>query len=497
MKTNTSKKSIVLRSFLLLPLTVFLLFAFSTSKEVYIPNNASIEIVNHSARSLNIEILGNGNYLVEEIKVDKDNLVEIVNKFNSDINTEIRNNILNIHLTSSRDISNSEVWFIYKSLFEYGFYRIVTPNQEIIRKKGNTPFAIENNHPGRQEIEKYNALATKYNAIPIEKRKIPLNDLKTLETIYGKMSDAQKKEAQPFPECLPKQKRTVQKTINPVIININKRGSLLFQNQLVPIEGLDKELLKINDHLSFKQRKKTLRSIINVESNTPKDVIQKVDKILTDYGSATINIVGPRDKQFSRVQQSATRDEMKEYNSLAKKYNEMDRNHMVIKNKEVKRLKELYGKMSKKQQADAEPFPNFPPPPPAPKAPEPPKNVSNTEFASNEIESIIDTQDPYDVVSGHISLNQTKFPEPPAPNTYIKTENTNTPPPPPEPISPVEHMEELAKEGAEFFLNGTPISAAKALEVVKNNHKINIDLRESSGERPLVKLSVAPIHIKN
>lgn len=51
----------------------------------------------------------------------------------------------------------------------------------------------------------YNRLAKKYNAIPINKRTIPLNDLKVLESIYRNMSDAEKKLADPFPECLPKQ----------------------------------------------------------------------------------------------------------------------------------------------------------------------------------------------------------------------------------------------------------------------------------------------------
>ena len=500
MKTNTSKKTIVLRSFLLLPLTVFLLLAFSTSKEVYIPKNASSDTSSeHYARSLSIEILGNGNYLVEDIAVNKNNFLSIVNQFNTDIDADIRNKILNIHLTSSQDIPNSEVWFIYNSLLDYGFYRIVAPNQEVIREKGNTPFAIENDYPERQEIEKYNALATKYNAIPIEKRKIPLNDLKTLETIYSKMSEVQKTEAQPFPECLPKTNTTIQHTVKQISVNINNKGQLLVQEDLVALEALSKFLSQINPHLSVEQRRKIVASKIYVDTKAPKEVVQKVEGILVEYGVATINIVGPEDKQFSKVQQSATREEMKEYNALAKKYNEMNRNYMVIKNKEIKRLKELYGKMSKKQQADAEPFPNFPPPPPAPKAPEPPKNVSDTEYAANQIEHIIDTQDPYDATN--ISLNSIRpnIPESPVPTTTkLNIQKTHLlPPSPPEPISPVESIEKLAKEGADFMLNGTPISPEKALEVVKNNHKINIDLRESSGEKPLVKLSVNPIHLKN
>jgi biopolymer transport protein ExbD len=345
----------------------------------------------------------------------------------------------------------------------------------------------------KKELLKFNALAKKYNAIPVEKRKIPMDDLKTLETIYGKMNEEQKKVAQPFPECLPQN----QKRVELVEININNNGQLLVQDEPLRLEDLKTYLSKLNKHLSFDERKKIVRSIIKVDTKTPKEVIQKVDKILTEYGSATINILGPEDKQFSKVQQNATREEMKEYNTLAKKYNEMDRNHMVIKNKEVQRLKELYGKMSEKQQSDAEPFPNFPPPPPAPKAPEPPKNVSDTDYAANQIETIIEKQDPYDVVSGNIGVTQPKQPEPVLPPTYINETNPNLPPTPPTPLSPIESIEKWTKEGADFRLNGKPISAEKVLEVVKNNDRINIDLKESTNKKTLVKLSVDPIHLKN
>ena len=98
----------------------------------------------------------------------------------------------------------------------------------------------------------------------------------------------------------------------------------------------------------------------------------------------------------SSQQKSATREEMKAYNGLAKKYNEMDRNHMQIKMQDVLRLKNIYAKMSTKQREDAEPFPDFPPmpePPAAPKAPKvkkgeksniPPPPTSN-EVKENEL----------------------------------------------------------------------------------------------------------------
>lgn len=161
-------------------------------------------------------------------------------------------------------------------------------------------------------------------------------------------------------------------------------------------------------------------------------------------------------------QQSASREEMKEYNALAKKYNDMDQSHMIINKKEVMRLKIIYGKMSEKQRADAEPFPNFPPPPPAPDATKPPK----------------------------------------APSAVTKVKGTQpnlppAPPVPPTPPTPMEHIKEMAAKGATFQYNGKEISAKEAIKVLQNNRKINIDSRESDGEHPVVKLSTEPIVIEN
>ncbi len=55
----------------------------------------------------------------------------------------------------------------------------------------------------KAEIAEYNKLAKKYNAVVIENRIIPLEDLKVLETIYRKMTAEQKAKAEAFPECPP------------------------------------------------------------------------------------------------------------------------------------------------------------------------------------------------------------------------------------------------------------------------------------------------------
>jgi hypothetical protein len=133
---------------------------------------------------------------------------------------------------------------------------------------------------------------------------------------------------------------------------------------------------------------------------------------------------------------------------------------MVIKKKDVMRLKSIYGKMSKKQRADAEPFPNFPPPPPSPDATKPPMPPS-------AVKNVKEVKQPL------------------------------APPSPPAPKSPLEHVKEMAAKGATFTLNGKEISAKKAIQVIQKNDKINIDTRGSKNKKPTVKLSVDPIVIDN
>ncbi len=339
------------------------------------------------------------------------------------------------------------------------------------------------------DIARYNSLAKKYNAIPIEKRTIPQEDLKVLERIYKKMNDTQKETALPFPECIPKKREIRQNTVKLITININKKGQILFQNKMVALKGLKKELSKINEHLSFDERKKVIRSIIKVDTKTPKDVIQKANEILTEYGVATIDIVGPKNFVKSSQQKSATREEMKTYNGLAKKYNEMDRNHMQIKMQDVLRLKNIYAKMSTKQREDAEPFPDFPEPPPLPAAPKAPEAPNEREVAAVKIKEIIEEQDPYDVVSGNMRTKQPIMAEPPLPPTYIKDNRLDNPPKPPTPPNPLDHVIKMAKKGATFMYKGKEISSDKAIDLIKNNKELSISTKQSNNGTPVVKIS--------
>ncbi|MCK5443355.1 MAG: hypothetical protein KAJ23_15830, partial [Maribacter sp.] len=91
-------------------------------------------------------------------------------------------------------------------------------------------------------------------------------------------------------------------------------------------------------------------------------------KIHSEMNNAQKSKVEHPDSVLKSISQDgATKLQIKEYNTLAKKYNAMSKDDFRIIGKEVNRLKQVYGLMSDKQKKKAEPFPNFPPPPSSPK----------------------------------------------------------------------------------------------------------------------------------
>src|SRR5690606_34948520 len=88
------------------------------------------------------------------------------------------------------------------SVLIYGF-----STKEIVKKENQSE--ILQQKASEAEIAEYNKLAKKYNAVDIEDRIIPMDDLNLLETIYRKMTLAQRAQAPPFPECNQTQKYAI------------------------------------------------------------------------------------------------------------------------------------------------------------------------------------------------------------------------------------------------------------------------------------------------
>ena len=148
-------------------------------------------------------------------------------------------------------------------------------------------------------------------------------------------------------------------------------------------------------------------------------------------------------------QDKATPEQITEYNKLAKYYNTFAKDKMIVKLKDVERIRYIYDLMTLAQREKATSFPNFPPPPPAPE------------------------------------------------RVYIGQKSNDIPPPPP-PLPPIpsEHMKELAKKGAIFFYEGKKITPIKAQNIVENNKSINIQVLDHNSSKPIVKLSKKSITVQ-
>ncbi len=386
-----------------------------------------------------------------------------------------------------------------------------------------------------------------------------------------------------------------------LFFKFNEKGQLSLNNKIIPKDKVLEELKK-NNYNSLEGHSKVH---IYAKNASEKD-INSLLEILRTIGIDHVGI----------ITDTPTAKQIAEYNVLAKKYNTMlsKSRSIQIKMKEVERLEYIYGLMSKKQKAAAEPFPDFPEPPPVPDAP---KTPNEREQAANIIENIIEEQDPYDNVHAvFYSANNKKgkaktllsipseasaprvlkgevsdIPKPPkatkaqkaqkapkvlkgkvdnqdkygadnvrvyqhkvgesnnsspnlmksiaslakrdaqfyldgneistkaglqivkskknilvethpyvnkTPEVRIHTNPTEVsipaPPQPPEPIAPLDHVIEMAKRNATFYLEGKEITSDEAIAVMKKNKEMNIDSRSAKGKRPVVKLSTAPMN---
>ena len=156
MKTKTSAQKIWILTFVLVPLLSLLVYSFSTTEQVITTaNDESFENSNLTARSLEIEILANGTYLVDGNPATKRTLASVANNYHQDITYADRNSILNIHITKPEIAPREEVQFIFDALWDYGFHRLVSGEQEVVRSKGNTPLAIDNSQQKKPYAQTY------------------------------------------------------------------------------------------------------------------------------------------------------------------------------------------------------------------------------------------------------------------------------------------------------------------------------------------------------
>ncbi len=207
-------------------------------------------------------------------------------------------------------------------------------------------------------------------------------------------------------------------------------------------------------------------------SFSSKEVIEK--EVSNAYSE---NIEIPSNKKMI-YQEIATKKMVKEYNALAKKYNEMALEKLRVKRNELERMRYIYELMSSEQRSKAEKFPVRIPP--APEAPHTPK-VPRAQHAEHPTEARVPT------------------PAPPIEIEVIEHDGDAemiAPPPPPPPPAPEViwvFLQNLSEKGAIFYLEGKQITGKEAVQVAKENKNINVQVREHDSKKPIVKLSKDPI----
>ena len=179
----------------------------------------------------------------------------------------------------------------------------------------------------------------------------------------------------------------------------------------------------------------------------------------------------------------------------------------------------------------------IPPPPPPYKVPDHGKNYSDEllkafdsfdkkgnaygeavrAYKNNGKGSIGDLQKMYEEVmvlyNAYVELavkEKLMTPRPPQPTKVLKGGKSNIPPPPPpvkapsvpnaapsdvppppppaEPMAPLDHAIEMAKQGATFYYKKNEISSDQAIDILKKNKDLSMDISKRNNQPPVVKI---------
>ena len=166
MKKRTSKKSMILRSSLLLPLIALMLFGFSTKKIIEIPKHNMTEVA-ILIEDIEIRIDNEGKlFLQDNLPVTLEGLEHQLLTLNSNLSKEERKQQIKAVILVEADTPQAVIEKVDLIIMNYGVAQLNIVGQEPAYV-GNLIETITE----QSQIGKYNALAKKYNAVPIEKRK--------------------------------------------------------------------------------------------------------------------------------------------------------------------------------------------------------------------------------------------------------------------------------------------------------------------------------------
>ena len=380
-----------------------------------------------------------------------------------------------------------------------------------------------------KQIAVYNALAKTYNAQPKAQRVIPANDLKQLETIYRLMSDNQKAESLPFPEC----NLTSEQELPIMVILINRNDELLVDDELGTLESIDNKLKKL-----AKEGESGRVVLIKHDTETSKEIISKVEALVkaNKFKVASFDLSkipppppppplpapkkakgGPNAQEIQPIEILIDKDEIIELNGKKIEINDINnevkklnqhlsndehRKYVMAsiileKNKSLdiaktiqKKLREVevwsscmsYNENKSKSNLPSNHFNLY-------------SGLTLEEAKAKEKEILsepikIDTSknSPWKIKTGVASYKYID-------NNGDTTTDEILPPPPPAAETTLDFVIRMAKNNAKFFSEGKSISSDKAIDLIKKNDKLNINAQKTETKEPLIYISKQPILI--
>ncbi|SEL55297.1 Signal transducer regulating beta-lactamase production, contains metallopeptidase domain [Maribacter orientalis] len=375
------------------------------------------------------------------------------------------------------------------------------------------------------EIKIYDSLAKKYNAIPIEKRNIPLKDLNILETIYRNMSAAQKDEAQPFPECLPKEKQEDATKKQIVAYNklAKKYNTMMNKGRNIHIVKSDVDQLNRIYELMTESQKvdsepfpkfpeppqppKAPRVLKGEKSTIPPPPIPKEPK--TNVESSLNFPAPPRSPNAPKALNTSdfADNQLKE---ILKNQDSYDHNNLDLKTiNGIPTTTNTFYSGSDIENIDFETQENM-------RVYIHNSGSSKKAISSNLLESLrsLEEQDAQFYYDGKIITAEQGFQiikkekdikietlpfsnKQPEVRIYKENNDLRIPPPPspPTPPSPLDFVINAAKKGATFMYEGKAVSSDKAIDLLRKNKELNIESRIKNGKQ-IVRITKEPVTIE-
>ena len=375
------------------------------------------------------------------------------------------------------------------------------------------------------EIKIYDSLAKKYNAIPIEKRNIPLKDLNILETIYRNMSAAQKDEAQPFPECLPKEKQEDATKKQIVAYNklAKKYNTMMNKGRNIHIVKSDVDQLNRIYELMTEGQKvdsepfpefpeppqppKAPRFLKEEKSTIPPPPIPKEPK--TNVESSLNFPAPPRSPNAPKALNTSdfADNQLKE---ILKNQDPYDHNNLDLKTiNGIPTTTNTFYSGSDIENIDFETQENM-------RVYIHNSGSSKKANSSNLLESLrsleeqdaqfyydgkkITAEQGFQIINKEKDIKIETLPfsnKQPEVRIYKENNDLRIPPPPapPTPPSPLDYVIDAAKKGATFMYEGEKVSSDKAIDLLKNNKELNIESRIKNGKQ-IVRITKDPVTIE-